>query len=87
MKRSDTRRSRLMWGSLFVAAFLLVLAPAAQAYIDPGSGSFFFQILIGGLVGAAVTIKAFWGRIVAFFRRGPKDETKQASSQPAESID
>ena len=57
------------------------------AYIDPGSGSFFFQILIGGLVGAAVAIKAFWGRIVGFFRRRPKDETKAPSSQPAESID
>jgi hypothetical protein len=87
MKRSESRRSRALWGSLFVAAFVLVLAPAAQAYVDPGTGSFFFQLLIGGLVGAAVAVKAFWGRIVSFFSRRGKDRGEERSRRPAESVD
>jgi hypothetical protein len=81
MTRSKSRRSRAVWGAVFFAYFLLVLAPAAHAYLDPGSGSFFFQLLIAGLVGGAVTVRAFWGRIRGFFsRRGAKKET----SPPAE---
>jgi hypothetical protein len=36
------------------------------AYIDPGSGSYFFQLLIGGLLGAAVAVKLWWRKIWAF---------------------
>jgi hypothetical protein len=81
MKRSKRRRSRAVWGALFVGYFLLVLAPAAQAYLDPGSGSFIFQLLIGGLLGGAVAVKAFWGRIRGFFTRGGP---KKGRSEPAE---
>ena len=87
MKRSESRHSRALWGALFVATFVLVLAPAAQAYVDPGAGSMFFQLLIGGLIGAAVAIKAFWARIVSFFSRRGRDRGEERSGQPAESID
>ena len=36
------------------------------AYIDPGSGSYFFQLVIGGLLGAGVAVKLFWRRVWAF---------------------
>jgi hypothetical protein len=41
-------------------------------YIDPGSGSYFFQLLIGGLLGVGVAVKVFWRRIWVFLtgRRG-----------------
>ena len=56
------------------AVFLpvLVLVRATVAYIDPGSGSFIFQMVIGGLLAIAVTVRAFWGRIVSVFRREPR---------------
>ena len=38
-------------------------------YLDPGSGSYIFQILIATLVGAAFLVKVFWQRIKAFFVR------------------
>jgi len=40
-----------------------------HAYLDPGSGSILLQILIGGLLGLAFILRAFWGRIKGFFRR------------------
>jgi hypothetical protein len=32
-------------------------------YIDPGSGSFIFQLIIATLLGAAFIVKAYWKRI------------------------
>jgi hypothetical protein len=48
---------------------VVAVAPPAHAYLDPGTGSMFFQLLIGGLLGAAVAVKAFWSRIVGFLGR------------------
>jgi hypothetical protein len=38
------------------------------AYLDPGSGSYLIQLLIGGLVGLLFLLKAYWGRIVSFIK-------------------
>ncbi|UCE04113.1 MAG: hypothetical protein JSW67_01120 [Candidatus Latescibacterota bacterium] len=41
-------------------------ATNAHAYIDPGSGSYAIQVLIGLVVGAGVAVKMYWHRITAF---------------------
>ncbi len=41
---------------------------AAYAYLDPGTGSYFFQILIGILLGALFALKLYWGKIRIFLR-------------------
>lgn len=46
-------------------AFLLVVRQA-EAYLDPGTGSYFVQILIAGLAGGAYLIVSFWGKIRGF---------------------
>jgi hypothetical protein len=47
-------------------------------YLDPGSGSYIFQVIIAALVGALFLIKVYWRRIRTFmarrFGREPKDE-------------
>jgi hypothetical protein len=67
--------SRIFWFSLFMLYFALVAVPA-HAYIDPGSGSFIFQIVVGGLLGAAFAVKTFWRRIVGRFSRRKPDPEK-----------
>lgn len=52
-------------------ALSFVLLPSANAYVDPGSGSFVFQALIAGLLAAGMAIKVFWRKIAAFFTRKP----------------
>lgn len=41
----------------------------AVAYLDPGSGSFFIQLLVAGLMGALFLIGAYWKRVKTFFLR------------------
>lgn len=57
-----------VWAIGFLAAWVLASPPRAHAYLDPGTGSYFFQILIAGLIGGLFAVKLFWGRIKAFFQ-------------------
>lgn len=47
------------------------------AYLDPGTGSFVAQIVIGAVVGIGVVVKAFWRNIVGLFSK-PKDKDQSA---------
>lgn len=46
-------------------------------YIDPGSGSYFIQVIIAALLGAAFWIKMSWHRIKSFFNRNKKADDKE----------
>ena len=60
----------LLLSCIFSGLFL----PTASAYVDPGSGSFIFQALIGGLLAAGVALKVFWKRIASVFSRKREGE-------------
>ena len=34
------------------------------AYMDPGTGSLFLQLLLGGVAGAALIVKLYWHRLL-----------------------
>lgn len=53
-------------------AWTVVLAAPAQAYIDPGTGNFIFQLMLGTIVGAVATFKIWWSRVLAFVKAKPK---------------
>ncbi len=66
---------RASWLSWLVACFLLIVIPTANAYIDPGSGSFIFQMIVGATLAVSFGVKMFWRRIRSFFSRtNPTDE-------------
>jgi hypothetical protein len=56
-----------------------------ELYLDPGSGSMLVQILIATLLGAAVAIRMFWGRITSFFKGGSAAETSQTEEEAQDS--
>jgi hypothetical protein len=56
-----------------VVAFTGLYLPAANAYVDPGAGSFIFQAMIGGLLAAGVAAKVFWKRLSALVSRRDRD--------------
>jgi len=47
--------------------FLVVVPPPAHAYLDPGSGSMVFQLLLGGVAGAIVIARYYWHRLRRLF--------------------
>ena len=51
-----------------------ILASPAQAYLDPGSGSFLLQIILAGIMGFIFMAKIYWKKILAFFgKETPQD--------------
>lgn len=54
---------------ILLFSLLAVFAVPALAYVDPGTGSLMFQLLIAGIAGAIFSIKLFWKKIKAFFTR------------------
>ena len=57
-----------------LAGFLNSPAAKAQAYLDPGSGSFILQILIASLVGIGFALRSYWGKLIGLFRKKGSDE-------------
>jgi hypothetical protein len=68
-------RSRVAFISFFTVAFTCLWIPVANAYVDPGSGSFVFQALVGGFLAVVVTFRVFWHRIVGVFKRGRSESS------------
>ena len=64
-------RTRL---TLFLAISLLCFVPTADAYLDPGSGSFIIQMIIASVAGAAYALKMYWNRIKAYVRGGSVEQ-------------
>lgn len=51
------------------------------AYLDPGAGSFAFQMLIAAGMAALFALKMYWRRIKAYFR-GEEDPTAEIDKNP-----
>jgi hypothetical protein len=63
-------RSHAVWITAFFLYFFLVTIPSARAYIDPGTGSYLFQLAVGAVLGVAVALV-----LLAVFRRGVRRRT------------
>ena len=75
MKLAPGRPARIL---LSLTLLLLALPSTAHAYLDPGTGSYVVQLLIGTVLGGLFAVGMFWRRVVAsfkrFFKRGSKDD-------------
>jgi glycerol uptake facilitator-like aquaporin len=38
-------------------------AAPAHAYLDPGTGSYIFQLLLGSILGSLMVVKIYWRQI------------------------
>lgn len=57
----------MYWKTIFsFVLFFIVLVKPTHAYLDPGSGSFMFQMAIGALLGGLVTVKIYFQKIRIF---------------------
>ena len=65
------RRSFLRPGLIVVLAALVspILLRPAYGYLDPGTGSYIIQLLVGGLLGGLFAVGLFWKRVIALVKR------------------
>ena len=68
----------------FILGFLAAFPPAAQAYLDPGSGSMLLQILLGGTAGLAVLLKLYWQRLLLVFGVQAEGNAEENAKENAE---
>jgi hypothetical protein len=80
--RADNRPDRLLFASLF----LFTIAPAANAYVDAGSGSYLMQVAIAGLVGGSYVAKSYWAHIRMFFATRGARANAPANLEPAPEV-
>ena len=66
----------LAYGQILILAAVATLAfpDFAQAYLDPGSGSYIIQVLFGMLFGASYLVKVYWGKIKSFFGKSTAED-------------
>jgi hypothetical protein len=70
--RLEVGRMRASVVVLSTAVLLALLAPPAQAYLDPGTGSYVFQMVVAALVSVGFLVRAYWHRLRSLFaRRNP----------------
>ena len=83
MKHSRTRnRERAIFVTALALAawWVVVLAPDAEAYIDPSAGGMLVQLLLAGTAGVAVIGKLFWHRIKRMFGMADPEDAASAAS-------
>ncbi len=93
MKRAAIHRKSGFRDPAFLFAVLIiyfgVMPTRAYAYLDPGTGSFIFQILVGAIVGGIFYFKNFIAslkeKIARLFGRKPADDSASQSAQNADS--
>lgn len=94
MKRAAIHRTSWFRDPVFLFALLIIyfgiLPTRAYAYLDPGTGSFIFQILVGAVVGGIFYFKNFIAslkeKINRLLGRKPADDAAGQSAQNADSV-
>ena len=57
-----------------LALVLLLISPAAFAYLDPSTGSMVVSAIVGIFASIALAVKTYWYKIKGWFRRGGKQD-------------
>jgi hypothetical protein len=66
--RKEMRTSRSLTVISVIVLFVMVgLSQRADAYLDPGTGSYVLQLSVAGLFGAIFSAKSLWLKLRAIF--------------------
>ena len=69
--------------NMVILTVILILCSVskAHAYIDPGTGSYIIQVVIGVLLGAAYALKVYWEKVRAYFSKIFSKRTKSDKNE------
>lgn len=80
-KRGEDDFEMNIWLVISSAALFLFTPATAWAYLDPGSGSFFFQLFIASFLGIFFALKAYWRHIKNMFLKMMGKEIEEPPSE------
>jgi len=76
---------RMLTVGMLVVLLCSVSTSVSYAYLDPGTGSYVFQLLIAGLLGLLFLLKVYWNRVKSFvvgvFSEGSDADAKEREEQ------
>ena len=59
----------LLLSGIPVFLFFGIFTQKAYAYLDSGTGSYIFQLIIAAVIGGLFAVKLFWTKIILFFKK------------------
>ncbi len=59
-----------------ILIFFGIIVQEAYAYLDIGTGSYVFQVVISFVIGGLYAVKLFWTKIILFFKNLLKKSNK-----------
>ncbi|MEE9213556.1 MAG: hypothetical protein V3U54_02015 [Thermodesulfobacteriota bacterium] len=62
---------------IYALVGILLSSYQANAYIDPGSGSFIIQILIASAIGFVALLKIYWDKFISLFSKGSDNKSDE----------
>lgn len=71
----------IRWALFGIAA--VVVPTSAQAYIDPGTGSYLVQAIVAAIAGGAMATKVYWHNVKAYFSGGGAEASEASEADVA----
>ena len=65
----------------YIAILFLVFAKRSYAYLDPGTGSYLFQLVIAGFLGGTIFFRSTAKKIKELFKSKKADREKSNRGQ------
>jgi hypothetical protein len=65
----------------------MVTSQPAHAYLDPGTGSFLFQLLVGGILSGLFAIKIYYKKIKGWFKKQPEQNIEKPNNETHETTE
>jgi hypothetical protein len=73
---------KFLYLSALVVWCMLMSERPAHAYLDPGSGSMFLQLVLGGVAGVGLIAKLYWRKLLSFVGLRPRDNQPEPRQHP-----
>jgi hypothetical protein len=67
----------VVWIAVLALGVLAASEAPAHAYIDPGTGSYLLQLMIGSILGGLFVVKMYWKKITSRLRGKHADDEHQ----------
>jgi len=80
MKKHKQFKQRYLARFALLALPLILVSPAAFAYLDPSTGSMVVSAIVGIFASIALALKTYWYKIKGLFKRDDKPESSSRES-------